>query len=145
MIPGSRSQLCHHHRLRKSYLRELSGDGELDTRYEFHINWQRLGHSSNCSCGSPAVASEYGLFHTYVVVGGKWGNLSGVALDFNTSADLLQEFNPDVVWADSQVTQYAFIPVTGTRIRHNVGRLAFLAVARLHLKPYMVQLQSSSQ
>ncbi|XP_073387977.1 chitin elicitor receptor kinase 1-like isoform X2 [Physcomitrium patens] len=64
----------------------------------------------NCSCGNPTVSSDYGLFLTYPVVAGTGGNLSGIASEFNASEDLVRKLNPNVVWENSQPTQYAFIP-----------------------------------
>lgn len=68
----------------------------------------------NCSCGDPNVNSSYGLFLTYPVVAGWGGNLSGIASNFNSTTDLIKKFNPNIVWDNSQPTQYAFIPVAGT-------------------------------
>jgi chitin elicitor receptor kinase 1 len=67
----------------------------------------------NCSCGDPTVSSDYGLFLTYVVAAGKAGNVSGIASDYNTTQELLKQYNPNVVWDNSQPNQIAFIPVTG--------------------------------
>jgi len=72
-----------------------------------------------CSCGNPDVSSEYGLFVTYPVVAGTGGNISGIATDFNTTTDVLKKFNKNVVWENSQPTQYAFIPVTGIHSNYN--------------------------
>lgn len=65
----------------------------------------------NCSCGNPTASPDYGLFLTYPVVAGTGSNISGIAKDFNTSTELLKKFNKDIIWDDSQPTQYAFIPV----------------------------------
>lgn len=70
----------------------------------------------NCSCGDPTVSSDYGLFLTYVVAAGKAGNVSGIASDYNTTQELLKQYNPNVVWDNSQPNQIAFIPVTGIQM-----------------------------
>lgn len=77
----------------------------------------------NCSCGDPTVSSDYGLFLTYVVAAGKAGNVSGIASDYNTTQELLKQYNPNVVWDNSQPNQIAFIPVTGIQIstKHILG------------------------
>lgn len=67
----------------------------------------------NCSCGDPLVSTQYGLFLTYVVASGTGGNLTGLASQYNISADLLKQFNPHVQWDNSQAQQIAFIPVPG--------------------------------
>lgn len=79
----------------------------------------------NCSCGDPGVNSSYGLFLTYPVVAGTGGNLNGIASGFNTSTELLRRFNPNIVWDNSQPTQYAFIPVPGTIVSINAKSHSF--------------------
>ena len=58
-----------------------------------------------------------------MVAAGKAGNVSGIASDYNTTQELLKQYNPNVVWDNSQPNQIAFIPVTGIQMstKHILG------------------------
>lgn len=61
----------------------------------------------NCSCGDPAVSTEYGLFETYPIRAGE--NLSSIAQEFGDNESLIRSYNPGANFTAGIV----FVPTKG--------------------------------
>ncbi|KAJ3688638.1 hypothetical protein LUZ61_017802 [Rhynchospora tenuis] len=60
----------------------------------------------NCSCGNRSISDMYGLFETYPLQSNE--TASSVASSYNTTAELVQEYNPGVSF--SSVGQIVYVP-----------------------------------
>ncbi|CAM6027754.1 unnamed protein product [Sphagnum balticum] len=68
----------------------------------------------NCTCGNASVSTKYGFFATYVVQNGDTG--SSIALKFNITESLLQQYNPGANFSPSSIL---FVPAKGTSSNGN--------------------------
>ncbi|PHT41190.1 hypothetical protein CQW23_20044 [Capsicum baccatum] len=80
----------------------------------------------NCSCGNEHVSKDYGLFITYPMKPGE--NLKSIALNTNTSSELIQMYNPGLNF--SAGTDLLYIPGRGSSGKSITGKaVAPLAAA----------------